>query len=130
MDIQYKPVKNSKYPGRPPNGCIWVRKGNSIKTNDKGEVAYRKANPSELKEKKPKVKTSKKRIMKRKATPNIDSADVKAVFLSKRAYNELTYEELVKVVEIASSKIEASRATEKAKLEKQIEKLQKRVVQL
>jgi hypothetical protein len=43
-------VKKSKYPGRPPSGCAWVKKGDALKTND--EVAYRKLKPSELKAKK------------------------------------------------------------------------------
>jgi hypothetical protein len=121
MDIQYKAVKNSKYPGRPPSGCVWVKDGAAIKTNEKGEVAYRKAKPSELKAKKSKAKARTPR--KKRAAKKAETSDVRSVFLSKRAYNELTYEELEKVVAIASSKIEASKAAEKVKLEKQIEKL-------
>jgi hypothetical protein len=120
MDIQYKAVKNSKYPGRPPSGCVWVKDGDAIKINSKGEVAYRKAKPSELKAKKSKARTPRNK----RAAKKTETSDVRSVFLSKRAYNELTYEELEKVVAIASSKIEASKAAEKAKLEKQIEKLQ------
>ena len=120
MSIQYKAVKNSKYPGRPPSGCVWVKDGDAIKTNAKGEVAYRKAKPDELKAKKTKKKTTRKKQVVKEPTFN----DVRAVFLSKRAYNELTYEDLEKVVAIASSKIAAAKAAEKAKIEKQIEKLQ------
>jgi len=120
MSIQYKAVKNPKFPGRPPSGCVWVKDGDAIKTNAKGEVAYRKAKPGELKAKKGKKKTTrKKRVAKE---PEV--SDVRAVLLSKRAYNELTAGELEKVVAIASSKIEAAKSAEKAKLEKEIEKLQ------
>ncbi len=117
-------MKNPKYPGRPPSGCVWVKEGDALKTNAKGEIAYRKAKLGELKAKKPKAKDAKRvpgRI--KKPAKQVGSADVRSVFLSKRAYNELSFEELEKVVEIASSKIEGAKAAKKASLEKQIEKL-------
>jgi hypothetical protein len=121
MDIQYKPVKNPKNPGRPPSGCVWIKEGDTLKTNTKGEIAFRKAKPGELKAKK--YKATKKRPGRRKATAKTDASDVRSVFLGKRAYNELSADELEKVVAIASFKIDAAKAAEKAKLQKQIEKL-------
>lgn len=124
MEIQYKPVKNPKYPGRPPSGCVWIKEGDAIKTNAKGEVAYRQAKPGELKAKKAKTKASTKPRGRKKGTAKPDLSDVRSVLLSKRSYNELSFEELQRVVEIASSKIDAAKAAEKAKIEKQIDKLQ------
>lgn len=128
--MEYKAVKNSSKPGRPPSGCVWVKdeQGN-LKTNTKGEVAYRKATAEDLKKKKkPAKKTRAKKSGKRgrKAAPTI-SDDQKSALLLKKTYKDLSSDELEKIKGIVDSMIDSAKKEERSKIEKQIDKLKSKL---
>jgi hypothetical protein len=136
--MEYKAVKNPNKPGRPPSGCVWVKdeEGN-LKTNAKGEVAFRKATAEDLKNKK---KTAKKKTAKkkaagkgrgrgRKAAPAI-SDDLKPALLLKKTYKDLSSDELEKIQGIVGSMIDSAKKAEKEKIEKQIDKLKSKLSDL
>jgi len=128
--MEYKSVKNSSKPGRPPSGCVWVKdaEGN-LKTNSKGEVAFRKATAADLKKKKKpaKKKTAGKRGGRgRKAAPVI-SDDLKPALLLKKTYKDLTSDELEKIQGIVGSMIDSAKKAEREKIEKQINKLKNKL---
>lgn len=130
--MEYKEVKNTQKPGRPPSGCVWVKDENgNLKTNAKGEVAYRKATAADLKKKK--TSTKKKRGPKakrgRKAAPTLDDAQKQALLL-KKTYKDLSAKELEKVKGIVESMVEAAKDAEKRALEQAINKLQTKLEKL
>lgn len=129
--MEYKAVKNSKKPGRPPSGCVWVKdeEGN-LKTNTKGEVAYRPATADDLKKKK---KTSGKKRGRpsgsKKKGKSIGEYKVSDLFL-KKTYKELSSKELERVKETVASMVESAKEQEKKALESSIERLQKKLKNL
>ena len=130
--MEYKNVKNTQKPGRPPSGCVWVKndEGNLV-TNDKGEVAFRKATAEDLMKKK--AASGKKRGPKgkrgRKAAPEL-SDDQKQALLLKKTYKDLSSKELEKVKGIVESLVESAKESEKRTLEKAIDKLQSKLEKL
>lgn len=133
--MEYKAVKNSSKPGRPPSGCVWIKdeQGN-LKTNEKGEVAFRKATAEDIKKKaKParKKTASKKggRGRGRKAAPEITDA-LKPALLLKKTYKDLSSDELEKIKSMVGSLIDDVKKAESEKLEKQIQKLQTKLTDL
>jgi len=128
--MEYKAVKNSSKPGRPPKDCVWVKdeQGN-LKTNNKGEVAFRKATEADLKKKKKPAKkktTGKRGGRGRKAAPVI-SDDLKPALLLKKTYKDLTSDELEKVQGIVGSMVDSAKKAEREKIEKQIDKLKNKL---
>jgi hypothetical protein len=129
--MEYKKVKNTQKPGRPPSGCVWVKDDDgNLMTNDKGEVAFRKATAADLKKKKP---AGKKRGPKakrgRKAAPTLDEAQKQALLL-KKTYKDLSSKELEKVKSIVESLVDSAKEAEKKSLEKAISKLQNKLENL
>ncbi|MGA0334109.1 MAG: hypothetical protein ACO3N7_09265 [Kiritimatiellia bacterium] len=128
--MEYKKVKNSKKPGRPPSGCVWVKdaEGN-LTTNAKGEVAYRPATAEDAKKKK--APAGKKRGRKPGRAKKAAAAPVDAsALLLKKTYSELSSLELEKVISIASSLVEKAKEKERKTLESSIEKLQAKLKKL
>jgi|GEM_PF-1079149 len=133
--MEYKAVKNSNKPGRPPSGCVWVKddEGN-LKVNDKGEVAFRPATPADLKKKAAKKKTRGRkktagRGRGRKAAAEL-SDDQKSALTLKKTYKDLSANELQKVKTIVESLMESAKENERKQLEKQIDKLQNKLQKL
>jgi hypothetical protein len=130
--MEYKKVKNSNKPGRPPSGCVWVKneEGNLV-TNSKGEVAYRPATAADQKKKKAVI--GKKRGPKgkrgRKAAPVLDEEQKQALLL-KKTYKDLSSKELEKVQGIVESLVDAAKDAEKRALENAINKLQTKLEKL
>ncbi|MDF3127918.1 hypothetical protein P0Y35_01785 [Kiritimatiellaeota bacterium B1221] len=129
--MEYKKVKNSKKPGRPPSGCVWVKdaEGN-LTTNEAGEVAYRPATAEDLKnKKKPAGKKRGRKPGSKKETAIKSQVDTSALLL-KKTYKELSAKELEKVKEIVSSMVSAAKEQEKKALQISIEKLQDKLSKL
>jgi hypothetical protein len=126
--MEYKKVKNSQKPGRPPSGYAWVKDENGkLVTNGKGEVAIREATAADKKKKK--TTTKKKGTRGRKAAPEL-SASQKQALLLKKTYKDLSSKELEKVHEIVASLKGAAKDAEKRALEKAISKLQGKLEKL
>lgn len=129
--MDYKQVKNSKKPGRPPSGCVWVKdeKGN-LTTNSKGEVAYRPATAADLKPKK--KAAGKKRGRKPGSTKKTESKEHfhMSSLLLKKTYKDLSSKELEKIKEIVASMVDAAKEQEKKALQSTIEKLQTKLKKL
>lgn len=135
--MEYKAVKNSSKPGRPPSGCVWVKdeKGN-LTTNAKGEVAYRPATAEDIKQKAAKKKPARKKSTAkktrgrgRKAAPEI-TEDMKPALLLKKTYKDLSSEELEKIQGIVGSMIDNAKQAERDQIEKQIDKLKTKLTDL
>jgi hypothetical protein len=129
--MEYKQVKNSKKPGRPPSGCVWVKdaEGN-LTTNAKGEVAYRPATAADLK---PKKKVTGKKRGRKPGSKN--KAQAKEPFhvsslLLKKTYKDLSAKELEKIKDIVASMVDAAKEQEKKALQSTIEKLQTKLKKL
>lgn len=129
--MDYKQVKNSKKPGRPPSGCVWVKddEGN-LKTNSKGEVAYRTATAEDLKKKKkPAGKRGRKPGSKNK-TAQLKGNIENSALLLKKTYKDLSAKELERVKEIVSSMVDSAKEQEKKTIQSTIEKLQSKLKKL
>jgi hypothetical protein len=129
--MEYKKVKNKQKPGRPPSGCVWVKDDEgTLVTNDKGEVAYRKATAADLKKKKPAGKKQGPKARRgRKAAPAL-SDDQKQALLLKKTYKDLSSKELEKVKGIVESLVDSAKEAEKKSLENAINKLQSKLEKL
>ncbi|WFB34710.1 hypothetical protein P3T73_11120 [Kiritimatiellota bacterium B12222] len=129
--MEYKAVKNTKKPGRPPSESVWVKdEAGNLLTNDKGEVAYRPATAEELKKKK--SVPSKKRGRKA-GRPNkevISSEITSKSLLLKKTYKDLSAKELEKVKDIVTSMVESAREQEKKAIQSTIERLQSKLEKL
>jgi len=129
--MDYKKVKNKQKPGRPPSGCVWVKdESGSLVTNPKGEVAYREATAEDMKKKKaPAKKRGPKGKRGRKAVPELNESQKKALLL-KKTYKDLSVQELEKVKEIVDSLTESAKENEKRSLESAISKLKSKLENL
>ena len=132
--MDYKSVKNPSKPGRPPSGCVWVKdEAGNLVTNDKGEVAYRKATAADKAKKKPakKARGRKKTAARGRGRKAVSLGDdQKAAQLLKKTYKDLAADELAKIRGICDSLIESAKESERKQLEKQIGKLQNKLEKL
>lgn len=131
--MDYKKVKNSKKPGRPPSGCVWVKdnEGN-LKTNSTGEVAYRPATAEDLlNKKKPTAKKGKRgpKPGSKNKKKTIGDYKVSDLFL-KKTYKELTAKDLERVKETVASMVDSAKVQEKKAIQSSIEKLQNKLSKL
>jgi len=131
--MDYTKVKNSKKPGRPPSGCVWVKDSeNKLKTNSTGEVAYRPATAEDLlNKKKPTAKKGKRgpKSGSKNKTKTIGDYKVSDLFL-KKTYKELTAKELERVKETVASMVDTAKIQEKKAIQSSIEKLQNKLNKL
>lgn len=129
--MEYKQVKNSKKPGRPPSGCVWEKdaEGN-LTTNAKGEVAYRPATAADVKAKKKPAgkKRGRKPVSVKKAQLNSPLSNPS--LLLKKTYKELSSKELERVKEIVASMVDSAKEQEKKALQTSIDKLQSKLKKL
>lgn len=129
--MEYKKVKNTKKPGRPPSGCVWVKDADgNLTTNAKGEVAYRPVTGEDLKNKK--KPAGKKRGRKAGASKKAqDKSQVESsLLLLKKTYKNLSSKELEKVKDIVSSMVDSAKEQEKKALQSTIDKLQTKLKKL
>jgi hypothetical protein len=129
--MEYKTVKNSNKPGRPPSNCVWIKDDEGkLKTNAKGQIAFRPKTEEELNAKKTVKKYKpKKGTRGRKAAPAL-SDDQKSALLLKKTYKDLTAAELEKIKTIVEGLVDGAKEAERVKLEKQINKLQGKLSKL
>ncbi len=129
--MEYKKVKNSKKPGRPPSGCVWVKdaEGN-LTTNANGEVAYRPATAEDLKNKKKPAGKKRGRKAGSSKKEQLKSQVESSTLLLKKTYKELSAKELEKVKDIVSSMVASAKEQEKKALQISIEKLQNKLNKL
>ena len=130
--MEYKKVKNSQKPGRPPSGTVWVKDENgNLTTNSKGEVAFRKATAADLEKKKAAAEKRRRPNRKRgrKAAPELNESQKQALLL-KKTYKDLSSKELEKVKSIVTSLVDSAKENEKRVLEKAINKLQTKLEKL
>lgn len=129
--MEYKNVKNTSKPGRPPSGCVWVKDADgNLKTNDKGQVAYRPATAEDLKNKKKPAGKKRGRKPGRPAKTALKEKVDHSALLLKKTYKELSAKELEKIQDIVGSMVAAAREQEKKAIQSTIAKLQNKLEKL
>lgn len=120
-DIEYKKPKNPDRPGRPPQGCIWVRAANGTIQKQGAKLGYRKMTDAEIAAA---GKKKKSRVSKKTTRVAASTEEPRDILLRKGSYGTLSYDDLAKIEGWVQAAMERRKTAEKESVASQIKDLQ------